>query len=255
MSIALPINLIAFIHATGDYTVAKESLPHLKSKNLSPEEMNRLKARLRMESKDIRDEFACLFSETEESLNCQKVTALSLKLLLQSFEIPQLKDFDDGITEIMSEVFHHCCFYSFRILKRIIGCFGTTNDKDRLATYEANFKHYSERRLCEVPTDALAARKSEGNEFCVKTDKVFDVPCKEILDIETELSRILDKPVYLRDVEHGCVKLSFYILHELVEVFPLNKEQMKQLKGIGVLRMYDQHHQYYPPKGSHNFGI
>ena len=134
------------------------------------------------------------------------MTALSL---LQSFEIPQLKDFDGGITKIMSKVFHHCCFYSFRILKCVIGRFGTTNDKDRLATYGASFKQYCERRLCEVPTDALAAGKSEGKEFYVKTDKVFNVPYKELLDIRTELSRILDKSIYLKDVEHGCVNMFF----------------------------------------------
>ena len=226
--------------------MVKESFPHLKCEHLSPEEMNRLKARLRMESRDIRDKFACLLSETEESLNNQKMTALSLKILFQSFEIPQLKDSDGGITEILYIAFHHCCFYSFRILKCVIGRFGTTNDKDRLATYEASFKHYCERRLCEVPTDAVAAGENEGKEFFVKTDKVFDVPYKEILDIETELSRILDKPVYLKDVEHGCVKLSFYVLHRLDEIFPLSKEQMKQLKEIQVLRIYDQHLEYYP---------
>ena len=216
----------------------------LECEHLSQEEKDRLKARLSMESEDIQDEFALLISETEESLN--KITPRSLRILLKPYKIPKLSESDDEISKILDKAFDHCFFYSYRILKNIITRFGTPDDKDRLTTYEAKFKHYCERRLCEVPyIYAAAAEKNEGKVFYVKTDKVFDVPYKEILDIETKLSRILDKPIYLKDVEDGCVKLGFYVLHELDEIFPLNEEQMKQLEEIGVSRVYDQDHEYY----------
>ena len=225
-------------------TVTKESFPYLNCENLSIEEMNRLKARLRVESKDIQDEFAHLLSETEESLNGnKKITLQPLKRLLKDYKILEM---NDEVSKILDKAFDHCCFHSFRILKRVINRFGTTEDKDGLATYEASFKQYCERRLCEVPINAVATGKREGKEFYVKTDKVFDVPFKEILDTEAELEKILNKPIYLKDVEHGCIKLCFYVLYELDEIFPLSEVQMKQLKGIGVLSVYDQDHQYYP---------
>ena len=228
--------------STGNGTV---SFPYIKCENLSTKEMNKLKARLRVESKDIQDEFAHLLSETEESLNGNKKIILQpLRRLLKDYKILEINESDE-ISKILDKAFDHCHFHSFRILKRVINRFGTTEDKDRLATYEANFKQYCERRLSEVPIDAVATGKNESKKFYVKTDKVFDVPFKEIQDIEAELEKILSKPIYLRGVEHGCIKLCFYALHELDEIFPLSKEQMKLLKGIGVLSVYDQDHQYY----------
>ena len=226
----------------------------LECKHLSKEEKGRLKARLSMESEDIQDEFALLISETEESLN-KTTDPESLRLLLKPYKIPKLSESDDKISKILNKAFDHCFFYSYRILKNIITRFGTPDDKNKLTTYVANFKHYCERRLCEVPyIYAAAAEKNEGKKFYVKTDKVFDVPYKEILDIESRLTNILGKPIYLRDVEDGCVKLGFYVLHELDEIFPLNGEQMKQLKEIGVSRVYDQDHEYYPIlKGTNNY--
>ena len=199
--------------STGDctVTVTKERFPYLNCENLSTEEMNRLKARLRVESKDILYEFAHLLSKTEESLSGNKRIILQpLRRLLRDYEILKVNESDDEISKILYKAFDHCHFYNFRILKLIINRFGTTEDKDRLATYEANFKHYCERRLCEVPIDAVATGKSEEKQFYVKTDKVFNVPFKEIQDTEAELEKILNKPIYL---EQGNVNQSCHCVH------------------------------------------
>ena len=226
-----------------DYTVTKENFPYLKCENLSTEDMNRLKTRLSVKSEDIQDKFSVLLSKTVDSLNHnKKITLEPLRRLLQNHKIPKM----NKVSKTLKKAFDHCCFYSFRILKLVIDRFGTPEDKDRLAQYEEIFKQYCEGRLCEIPIDAVATGKTEEKIFYVKTDKVFTVPFKEILYTEAKLEKILNKPIYLKDVEHGCIKLCFYILHELDEIFPLKEVQMKELKGIGVLSVYDQDHQYYP---------
>ena len=87
-------------------------------------------------------------------------------------------------------------------------------------------------------------RINKGAKFCVKIDKTFNVPAEEVYEIAAELAIVLGKPIYLDGVEHGCVKLLCYVLHELDEIFPLNMKQVDRLKGIGVT-IYDCHHEYY----------
>ena len=115
---------------------------------------------------------------------------------------------------------------------------------------------YCQCRLNEVPIGALnPPGKSKGATFYIKTDKIFDVPVDDICVIESELTRILTKPVYLRGVECGCIKLVFYILHELDYIFPLNEKQKYQLKEIGVLRVYNKHKEYYSLSKGINNGL
>lgn len=234
------------MHISGDSTTAKERFPFLMGEHLSTEERNRLEGRLIMDSRNIRDEFASLLFETSGSLTSQKVPIDSLEILLKAYKIPELSECNK-VSKMFSKAMDHCWFFSFRILKKIIDKCGTTDDKNRLAEYESNFKEYCKRRLCEVPIDIInPAEKNKGMKFCVKTDKVFNVPAGEIYELQNELSNILGKPVYLNGIEDGCVKLDFYVLHELDKIFPLNEEQMDQLGGLGVVRVYDELHEYYP---------
>ena len=166
-----------------------------------------------MESDDIRDEYAILVTETSKSLTSTIKSIPALKIALEPYRISELNECD--VEEILQKAFHHCWFFSFRILRMIIDQFGTSSDKERLEKYEKHFKEFCQRRLSEVPIDALnPPGKSKGTTFYIKTDKTFDVPV-DIYKIQSELTRLLKKPVYLRSVEDGCIVLGFYILHKL----------------------------------------
>ena len=221
----------------------EESFPYLNCELLSAEEKNVLKGRLVVESKTIRSKFATLLVQMDKSLRSENVLIQSLHVLLEPYKLPDLNESDDEIGEILRKAFRHCSFFNFEILKNITENFGTSKDKDWLNDYEAEFKVYCQRRLSEVPRNKEnPTQKNEGAKFCVKTDKIFDCPAKEVYEIAAELTIILGKPVYLDGVEHGCVKLLCHVFHEL---FPLNMKQVDRLKEIGVTRIYDRHHEYY----------
>ena len=213
--------------------------------------------RLIVDSKDIRSKFSSLLFHTERSLTSKKVSIQSLKVLLLPYKI-SYHESDDEVSKILLKAFHYCSLFSFEIVKDIIDHLGTNDDKERLAKYEASFKDYCKRRLCEVPTEILnpggSGKKKQLTEFYVKTDKIFDVQLEEVCVIRSEISKILEKPIHLKSMKEGCVELIFYLLHELEEIFPLNEKQMNLLKGIGVLRVYDEHKEYFSlSKGMSSF--
>ena len=206
--------------------------------------------RLIADSEDIRSKFSSLLFRTAESLSNEKVSIRFLKILLKPYKISELDESDDEVSKILLKAFDntYCSLFSFKIVKDIINHLGTIDDKERLTEYEVSFKDYCKRRLCEVPTEVLnpgGTGEEKRTALYVKTDKIFDVPLEEICIIQSEISKILERPIHLKGMKEGCVKLIFYLLHELDEVFPLNEKQMNLLKGIGVLRVYDRHNEYF----------
>ena len=199
-----------------------------------------------VESKGMRDRYATLLVQTDRSLNRRNVSIQSLHAFLQPYNIPDLNESDDEVSKILLKALDLCWFFSCAVLKDIIKNFGTSVDKERLVEYEEAFGLYGKRRFSEIPMDAVNnSDRKEGSKIYVKVDKNFDVPAGEVFNIETEISDILGKPVYLNGVENECIKLTYYILHELDEVFPLNEEQKERLRGIGVLRIYGEHNEYF----------
>ena len=240
----------------GKSATAEERFPYLKSEHLSEEERGMLMGRLVVDSKDIRSKFSSLLFHTERSLTSEKVSIRSLKVLLLPYKI-SYNESDDEVSKILLKAFHYCSLFSFEIVKDIIDHLGTDDDKERLAKYEASFKDYCKRRLCEVPTEVLnpgGSGEKKQTELYIKTDEIFEVPLEKIYVIQSEISKILEKPIHLKGMKDGCVELIFYLLHELDEIFPLNEKQMNLLKGIGVLKVYDEHKEYFSlSKGTSSF--
>ena len=164
----------------GEYSAVEEKFPYLKSVYLSEEERSMLMGRLIVDSKDIQSKFSSLLFHTERSLTSEKVSIRSLKVLLLPYKI-SYHESDDDVSKILLKAFQHCSLFSFQIVRDIIDHLGTSDDKERLAKYEASFKDYCKRRLCEVPTEVLNPSGSgEEKQFFVKTDKIFDVQLEEV---------------------------------------------------------------------------
>ena len=213
--------------------------------------------RLVVDSEDIRSKFSSLLIQTTKSFISEKVSIRLLKIVLKPYKISKLNESDDDISKILLKAFDYCSLFSFKIVRDIIDHLGTNDDKERLAKYEASFKDYCKRRLCEVPTEVLnpgGSGEKKQTELYVKMDEIFEVPLEKIYVIQSEISKILEKPIHLKGMKEGCVELIFYLLHELDEIFPLNEKQMNLLKGIGVLRVYDEHKEYFSlSKGMSSF--
>ena len=182
----------------GKYSAVEERFPYLKSEHLSEKEKSMLMGRLVMDSKDIRSKFSSLLFHTERSLTSVKVLIQSLKIVLKPYKISKLDESDDDISKILLKAFQHCSLFSFQIVRDIIDHLGTNDDKERLAEYEASFKDYCKRRLFEVPTEVLNPGESgEKKEFYVETDEIFNVQLEEVCVVQSEISRILEKPIHL----------------------------------------------------------
>ena len=195
--------------------------------------------RLEMESEDIQFEFVRVAVETVKSLSrtCSKDIS-SLKMSLEILKIPGINQCGDKVDELLSETFKHCSYFSFGILKSVITNFGTSDDKKRLTEYESKFKLYCKRRLCEVPIDTKDPSMQNKTKIYIVTDKYFEVPAENIYQLESKLKVILGVPVYLRGVKPGSITLIFCTFHDLDTIFPLKKEQIDQLKEIGVLKLF-----------------
>ena len=220
-------------------TEMKDKFPYLKVDHLEEEEKKRLMGRLEMESEDIRYEFVSLVVRTIESLsiNCRDIS--SLKTSLDILKIPGIEKCDDKVNELLSKTFKHCSFFSYGILKSVISNFGTSHDKERLTKYESKFKVYCQRRLCEVPVDTKDPSIQNETKIYILTDNIFDVPAKKVYKLESKLKKILKVPVYLQqEMKPGSVALIFFTFHGLDEIFPLNEEQIDQLKGTGILKIF-----------------
>ena len=112
--------------------------------------------------------------------------------------------------------------------------------------YESDFKTYCERRLCEVPVDSLKADvPSKTSNLHVKIDEDFKIKLCKIKRIETRLSRLLDKRLYLLKVKDGCIELVFNYLGRIKLSLPLNSQEEEELSEMKVLRLYDDNHEYY----------
>ena len=216
----------------------KDNFPYLKIEHLDEEEKKRLMGRLEMESEEIRYKFVTVANQTIQSLTSTCNDISRLKMSLKFLKIPGINECDDKVGNILPKTFEHCSFFSFGILKSVISDFGTSHDKERLTEYESQFKAYCQRRLCEVPIGTENQSMQNKTKICIMTDNIFDVPAEEVYKLEPKLEKILGVPVYLRGVKPGSIILIFCTFHELDEIFLLNEEQMDQLKGIGVLKLF-----------------
>ena len=216
-----------------------KKFPFLKVEHLDEEEKKRLIGRLEMESKEIRYDFIHVAVETVKSVSRTCTDISSLKMSLEFLKIPGINECGDKVNELLSEAFKkHCSFFSFGILKCVVSNFGTSDDKERLTEYESRFKVYCKRRLCEVPIDTKDSSMQNKTKIYIETDEVFDVPAKEVYELESKLKVILGVTVYLRGVKRGSITLIFCTFHDLDTIFPLKKEQIDQLKGIGILKLF-----------------
>lgn len=201
-----------------------------------------------MESEEIREKFADLVIETAVSLEESVSLKLStLKLFLSSYHTSLNDDSDKCVTDVMRRASRYWSFYSYKILQQIIKKFGSNDDQNRLETYDSEFHKYGQRRLCEIPADALKTNKGHyETALYFKTDKTFNNPLEDAIELECKLSKVFGMELHLVDVREGCVELIFSCDHTLRRMLhSLSSGQRDQLSKLGILRLYDDNNEYF----------
>ena len=142
------------------------------------------------------------------------------------------------LSEALIKLSGYWSFFDFELLHALIKGFCSEDLQQEFNNYELDFKHYCERRLCEVPADSFNAEVSQKKRLHVKLDEVFDVKMEDIKRLNRKLSDMLQTKVRLLDIEEGCIELIYITLHEINMTFHLTGKQNEELMQMGVLKIY-----------------
>ena len=219
---------------------------------LNPNDRVELLSKLYDDEKSMTREFASLVTATLYSVQERVptdifcVSILSLKayepapgerdrslLDEHSREIKEAK----SIAEIFKILTPYWNYLNYEILEDIIKNHGTSNDCQKLKEYKYKLNSFCQRRIFELPLldngrDIEKAFKNQVK-FAIKLDKAEDIPGKELLQIRTQIAKILQVNVaafVICSVDPGCVLLTFLIPKFVSQkIFPLSRDQTSAL--------------------------
>lgn len=201
-------------------------------------ERDRLITRLKIESSEMMDEFAILVDKTKESLEKQRLSPKDLVVLIKHTERSNLEKLFTKyrkINKLFYQLSDYWSFFDYELLCLIIKrhC---PELKPELSGYEADFKCYCQRRICELPIDVFKTKREHKNNLYIKTDKNFDkLTINEVKVLECKISRLLNTDLYFLSYHEGCVKLEFQSSRNLDYniIFQLLRKK-HELREIGV---------------------
>ena len=242
------------------------SFPYKKVSRLTPEQQERLKIRLCVESEDIVRKFGHLQSRVYESLCERNVSVDKLVthlLTLGAFDPvhkgsqkPVFQAFSKelwnarSIEEVLYIIRSCISFFNYHIIEHIVNELGTEQDRVELQKYEKEFDEYSKRRVYECPPDYWSETEASHVDLVLKVDSVYEeFTVKELKMFECRLSRILNvspqSVLLLCRVEEGCLQLIFQVPSFVQqEIFPLSSEQEIALAAEGVIRLTCEDYQF-----------
>ena len=226
--------------------IAKLSFPHIKEVIPDDHAREELEHRLRMESKDIRQEFHILRNKFFDSIEVQKIAVDKLVEYLEdevSDRLLQYKVNSEPMTlkKVKQLIKQSSSFYDYQLIKYMIKLTGTDKDRDQLKQYEEAFLVYAKRRIYECPSTFCNSDDTDS-ELHVKLDSMYDNhKLEELKDFQYRLCSILRISVYvcrLKSIEKGCFLLTFFTpCHVQEAVFPLSIEQETVLLEMGVHKL------------------
>ena len=248
--------------ANGVKTGLTDCLSKLPSfQQLSRSEQEELMAKLSDDEETMKFKFSKLVTATCNSVEKETTVgkfATSI-LALGAYEpAPEKRDrslLDEHGKEIkgaksVSDIFIILSAYwnylSYEILKHIIECFGTSDDKKRLENYNEDIENFCKRRIFELlenggDTDDIHNQKQA--KVVIKLDVREDITYKEVFQIRQRIAKILCvnlATLVIHSVDTGCVQLTFLVPKFVAQeiIFTLSDEQTSALsKDASVTRL------------------
>ena len=242
--------------STGDkLSVEKPLYPYLNTEGLTEDEKRTLCGRLTNEYKRITSSYATLNQDIRNSLQTRGVTPgqlASMLMELSAFPLkirdsskPLLEDCVDEIEAAKSvqDVFKilrpYGSFFDCHIIKHIVNSeLCTDRDRDKLHGYLSKLDNYCQRNVFEClhfassdakfPKLMIKVDDIVSANFTMKALDAFSADVAETLKLSRHTLRVCS-------VQEGCILLTYQISRSIVdEIFPLNPEQEKALKSLGL---------------------
>ena len=126
-----------------------------------------------------------------------------------------------------------------------------------LETYEAHFREYVKRRVCEASVyksgkfqPGEISKPAEGDCLLIITDESWSAQrsFKELLDLKVIVAKIFnikDFALDLRSVESKCLQLHFYLSKGIgMMIFPLTHKQEEELGKCGIIEVHYKEYHY-----------
>ena len=242
------------------------SFPYLNLSGLNHHQQQELKGKLQLESQEIMIQFQELVSATIKSLIRRNVSpkkllshVLALGAFGPVFKEPQVPVFCHRFKELKAantiyDIFlvlsDYFSFFNYQLIEHIIKELGTRNDKTKLQKYKEDFNQYAKRKIFECPPEFGSVNDGDHADVFVKVDLYYkNCTAAQIERFRHKLSKILcvssQGILHLCRVDKGCFQLMFqipsFIQHE---IFPLSREQEKDLSAEGVIKLMCGEYQF-----------
>ena len=193
--------------------------------DLTNDEKETLIITLEIQSEAIHRKFGGLVSNVERFLQKSDVTISNLQNFFATSGLKELAmciEPTDTISKAIGRITagNYWTFFNYELLESTVNTFCQSKDiTTLLSSYITDFKVFCQRRLCEVPINALRSADSKPLQtFRVKLDTHFSINIDEIKKVQIRLSMLLGINILnLVDVAEGCVELTFRV-HEKVDI-------------------------------------
>lgn len=232
--------------------LGNENFPLLRAGDFTEE----LMARLEVESVNMSQKFTVLVTCTKDSLRDQNIEVEDLIVIIKNMhflngdknklikKLSKIKGGGKSIAKAFKIMSDFWSFFDYDLLSGIILNYQKKDSdlQEEFSRYTSSFKEYCQRRLCEVPVEALAV---QGDYLWVKLDKAFDVKLEEFKTMNAKLSSILGTNIRLVKFKGGCIELAYITMHELDAIFPLSAAQEKELIEMDVRKIYNDREVFF----------
>ena len=214
---------------------------------MSKEDRDDLVAELEYRSKRIGRKFQVLVARTGRALKNANTTVDELRTLFGREDkilkaLRKAKNMDKAILKLSKL----SSFFDYELLMNLVEKYCHDQELyDDFVAYCEELTVFCRRRICEMPIDAFTSKKSlelEGPYLWIKFDKNWQISVNQIKDLEKQISDILQIKLHLLAVRDGCMELVLNPLRSVSE--PFSQQQKKQLREIGVIRVYVGEEEY-----------
>ena len=224
-----------------------------------------LHLQLQGESDTITDRFAFLMIDVESCLIENNVPVDRLiscispsrndTLVLVANNIDKAKN----ISEVFIQLKRNgpLSFLNYKMISRIIHLCNNNELSKKLENYEAHFKEYIKRRVCETsfymrcefkPGEEIAPE--EGAELVIITDDSWSpdypfVKIDQLRQVVANIFNISDFALDLKRVKSNCLRLFYYISSAVGRfIFPLSDQQEDKLSYWGIKEIHYENFHY-----------